>query len=124
MANRLSLSPSVCLCDLSLSWVANSTRTTRARTRDALHPTRSAQELCMREKDSLLEVAGLIVDFASGWRRPPVRAVAGVSLTVSAQETVALVGESGSGKTTIGRAILGLAPITDGKVLFAGEDIM
>ena len=77
----------------------------------------------MSENDSLLEVTGLTVDFSRGWRRPPVRAVAGVSLTVATQETVGLVGESGSGKTTIGRAILGLTPIKEGKVSFAGEDI-
>jgi oligopeptide/dipeptide ABC transporter ATP-binding protein len=34
-----------------------------------------------------------------------------------------LVGESGSGKTTIGRAILGLAPIAAGKIDFADRDI-
>ena len=36
-------------------------------------------------------------------------------------ETLSLVGESGSGKTTIGRAILGLAPVTEGTITFRGE---
>ena len=38
-------------------------------------------------------------------------------------ETLSLVGESGSGKTTIGRAILGLAPVTEGTVAFRGRRI-
>jgi peptide/nickel transport system ATP-binding protein len=36
---------------------------------------------------------------------------------------VGLVGESGCGKTTLGRAVLGLAPVTEGSVQFDGRDI-
>jgi oligopeptide/dipeptide ABC transporter ATP-binding protein len=71
----------------------------------------------------LLQVSDLTVEFSRGWRRPPLRAVDGVSLALEPRETVGLVGESGSGKTTIGRAILGLAPISAGTIRFAGEDI-
>jgi oligopeptide transport system ATP-binding protein len=52
-----------------------------------------------------------------------VQAVDGVSLAVRAGETLALVGESGCGKTTVGRAILGLAPATAGAVLVGGRDV-
>jgi len=52
-----------------------------------------------------------------------VRAVDGVSLDVSAGETLALVGESGSGKTTLGRVLCGLQPPTRGQVIFEGRPL-
>jgi oligopeptide/dipeptide ABC transporter ATP-binding protein len=77
----------------------------------------------MNQVESLLDVSELSVDFSRGWRRAPLRAVDEVSFSIAPGETVGLVGESGSGKTTIGRAILGLAPIAGGTVRFAGDDV-
>lgn len=71
----------------------------------------------------LLEVKDLVVEYRLGRGRPPLRAVDGVSLRIAPGETVGLVGESGSGKTTIGRAILGLAPVSHGSIAFDGRDI-
>jgi len=51
-----------------------------------------------------------------------VRAVAGVSLHVQRGETLAIVGESGCGKSTLAKLVLGLAPISSGRIVFAGED--
>jgi len=51
----------------------------------------------------------------------PVRAVDGVSLTVSSGETLGIVGESGSGKSTLGRMLLGIDPTTEGQVFFDGK---
>jgi oligopeptide/dipeptide ABC transporter ATP-binding protein len=72
----------------------------------------------------LLEVNELVVVFRqSGWRSAPLRAVDGVTFHIDEGETVGLVGESGSGKSTIGRAILGLVPVTEGSISFAGKEI-
>jgi oligopeptide/dipeptide ABC transporter ATP-binding protein len=71
----------------------------------------------------LLEVVNLSVTYRQGLRRPPVRAVRGVSFTVGHGETVSIVGESGSGKSTIGGAILGLLQVSEGTIRFNGEDI-
>jgi len=71
----------------------------------------------------LLTISGLEVEFpVKGWRRAPFKALKGVSLDILPGETMGLVGESGSGKTTIGRAVLGLAPITGGSITFDGRD--
>jgi ABC-type oligopeptide transport system ATPase subunit len=50
-------------------------------------------------------------------------AVSDVSFSISKGEIVSLIGESGSGKTTIGRMILRLTPVTDGRITFDGLDI-
>jgi peptide/nickel transport system ATP-binding protein len=73
---------------------------------------------------SILEVKDLTVDYtvSDGWiRKRQVRAVHSTSFTLAAGETLAIVGESGSGKTTISKAILGLAPVSGGSIIFQGK---
>lgn len=72
----------------------------------------------------VLQLDGLAVRYPSrGFRKPPTTVIEDVSFEVGRAETVALVGESGSGKTTIGRAVLGLTPVSGGRVLLDGRDI-
>ena len=70
----------------------------------------------------LLEVKDLVVRFP-GRRGDAITVIDGVSFDLAPGETLSLVGESGSGKTTIGRAILGLAPVTAGSISFRGDTI-
>ena len=47
-----------------------------------------------------------------------------ISLHVDKGEVVSLVGANGAGKTTLLRIISGFVPVTDGKVLFEGENLL
>src|SRR5260370_19702840 len=50
-------------------------------------------------------------------------AVRDLSFQIAAGETFALVGESGSGKSTVARAVEGLVPARQGRILFEGHDV-
>ncbi|MFJ9057811.1 dipeptide ABC transporter ATP-binding protein [Streptomyces sp. NPDC102409] len=50
-------------------------------------------------------------------------ALDGVSLTLSAGETLGIVGESGSGKSTLARVLAHAHPADGGRVLLRGEDV-
>jgi peptide/nickel transport system ATP-binding protein len=75
--------------------------------------------------DEIVDVEGLTVDFLGGAK--PLRAVAGVDLTLRRGETLALLGESGSGKSVTLRALMRLLPvrraIIGGKLKVDGQDV-
>lgn len=75
---------------------------------------------------TLLEVCGLTKHFPVGlWNRSrSVHAVEDASFKIGRGQVLALVGESGSGKTTTIRMIARLIPVSGGKILFEGTDIL
>ena len=58
-----------------------------------------------------------------GAPRLRLRAVDGVSFEIAQGETLALVGESGCGKSTVARLLVGLYPLSRGRVEFDGVDL-
>lgn len=51
------------------------------------------------------------------------KAVDDVSFEVYENETLGIVGESGCGKTTLGRALLQLIPVSQGKIFYRGTEL-
>ncbi len=77
--------------------------------------------MAVAEREKLLEVRGLKVDFKV--KGGVFSAVKGVDFDIYKGETFGLVGESGSGKTTIGRAIVRINDATAGEIRFKGRVI-
>lgn len=80
------------------------------------------------KEEPLLEVRDLSVTFEAqrgGFIKHVeyVHAVKRVSFQVRKGTTIGLVGESGSGKSTIGKAILRLAPIGEGTIHYGGQEL-
>ena len=76
----------------------------------------------------LLSVRDVGVDYevssAGFWGKArKISALKGISFDLYPGETLGLVGESGSGKTTTGRAVLRRLDVSEGRILFKGQDI-
>jgi branched-chain amino acid transport system ATP-binding protein len=71
----------------------------------------------MRTSDgrALLEVVGLAAGYLGE------RVIDGIDVEVKTGEAVAIVGSNGAGKTTLFRAIAGLLPSIEGRVVFDGK---
>lgn len=70
----------------------------------------------------LLDIDRAAVRFHNSDRKM-LTAVHDISLALNKAETLAVVGESGSGKTSLMRAVLGLIPLTSGRVVYAGAPL-
>ncbi|HEY2669792.1 MAG TPA: oligopeptide/dipeptide ABC transporter ATP-binding protein [Rugosimonospora sp.] len=76
--------------------------------------------------DLVLDAQNLHKTFRSGrgaTGRSRVSAVDGISLTLSAGESLGIVGESGCGKTTLARMLVGLDRPDSGAIMVHGRDI-
>jgi oligopeptide transport system ATP-binding protein len=89
----------------------------------------SASEAAAPATASVLSARNLVKHFdvrSSGMIKRKigdVHAVCGVSLELSARETLGLVGESGCGKSTTARLLLNLIPPTSGEVFYNGQNL-
>jgi branched-chain amino acid transport system ATP-binding protein len=67
--------------------------------------------------DVLLRVEGLDVSYG------PLQVLFGLDLTIERGEMVALLGTNGAGKSTLFKAITGLLPVGQGRIVFDGADL-
>lgn len=68
--------------------------------------------------DTLLNIDDIEVFYGGA------QALHGVSLSVSASETLALIGANGAGKSTLLRSICGLSRVRSGDIFFRGRSIL
>ena len=68
----------------------------------------------------MIATRGLVVSYSGGFRRPPIKALAGVDLTIEAGDCFGLLGHNGAGKSTALGCLLGLIRPTAGEVTVLG----
>ncbi|MEY4898309.1 MAG: hypothetical protein RL294_120 [Actinomycetota bacterium] len=72
----------------------------------------------------VLSLKNVEITYPKRGRVAAFRAAEDVSIDIYPGEVLGLVGESGSGKTTIGRAVVGLLPVSRGAITVAGQDMV
>lgn len=75
--------------------------------------------MSVEKKETLIQVQTLTKTFGGS-----VHALNGVSTDIKKGEVVCVIGPSGSGKSTFLRCLNRLEDPTDGRIIFAGEDLM
>jgi peptide/nickel transport system ATP-binding protein len=82
------------------------------------------RELTVNKKaEPVLALSDVSISYPKRGRVPAFQAAKNISFEIYPGEILGLVGESGSGKTTVGRAAIGLLPITNGSIKLVGEEI-
>ncbi len=84
----------------------------------AVRSFRKEAEIAPAQPTPLLEVENVSASYAG-----QIMVLRNIDLKIHKGRTVAVVGESGSGKSTLARAITGLLPPLEGRVLFQGEEL-
>ena len=74
-------------------------------------------------KRPVLSLTDVSVTYPKRGRIPAFTAAKNITFDIYPGEILGLVGESGSGKTTVGRAAIGLLPISKGSIKLNGEEI-
>jgi peptide/nickel transport system ATP-binding protein len=83
----------------------------------------AVRELKIQKTEAVLSLKDVEITYPKRGRVPAFTAASGVSFDIYPGEILGLVGESGSGKTTVGRAAIGLLPISNGSIHLVGKDI-
>ena len=76
--------------------------------------------------EPIIQLIDVTKDFTHGNRFTSpnkLHVLKGVNFSIYPGRTLALVGESGSGKSTCAQLIAKMQSVTDGKILFKGQDI-
>ena len=82
------------------------------------------RKLTVETKTSpVLALQDVCISYPKRGRVPAFQAAKNISFEIYPGEILGLVGESGSGKTTVGRAAIGLLPISSGSIKLVGEEI-
>lgn len=86
---------------------------------------RSARRFFEIPKDAkpVLSMQDVSIVYPKRGKVPAFTAAKNISFEIYQGEILGLVGESGSGKTTVGRAAIGLLPVTEGSIKLIGEEI-
>ena len=83
----------------------------------------AVRAVTIQRTEAVLSLRDVEITYPKRGRVPAFTAASGVSFDIYPGEILGLVGESGSGKTTVGRAAIGLLPISAGSINLVGRDI-
>ena len=68
-------------------------------------------------EEYVLEMHDIVKEF------PGVRALKGVQLKVRPGTVHTLMGENGAGKSTLMKCLIGIQPVTSGKIIYKGKEV-